>query len=132
LLKGLVSYEDATIALSYGINGIIVSNHGGRQLDTHPSTIECLPAVVEAVGGRIPVYIDGGIRRGTDIIKALALGAKGVFIGRPILWGLSYGVEGVTRVLNLLNDELIQSMRFCGTPKLRDINNRLIFSRPKL
>jgi len=131
LLKGLVSPEDAFTAVEYGVHGIIVSNHGGRQLDTHPATIDCLPGVVDAVNNRIPVYVDGGIRRGTDVLKALAFGAKGVFIGRPVLWSLYYGVNGVDRMLKLLQNELVQSMKLCGVRNLNEIDRRLIFN-PKL
>ena len=106
MLKGIVTAEDARMAVEHGVDGIIVSNHGGRSEDSGRSTIECLPEVVEAVQGRIPVVVDGGFRRGTDIFKALALGADAIAIGRPYLWGLaSFGQEGVETVLDLLARE---------------------------
>src|SRR5439155_5470331 len=103
VLKGILTAEDAALAVQHGVDGIIVSNHGGRQLDGVSASIEALPEVVEAVNGRCEVYLDGGVRRGTDILKALALGARAVLVGRPILWGLAAsGVEGVSHVLELL------------------------------
>ncbi|KAH9382434.1 hypothetical protein HPB48_004304 [Haemaphysalis longicornis] len=93
VLKGIVTAEDAELAVHRKVDAIIVSNHGGRQLDGSPATVEALSEVVEAVRGRIEVYVDGGVRRGTDVIKALALGAKAVFVGRPALWGLAYDVR---------------------------------------
>jgi len=131
LLKGIHSPKDAELALKYGVAGIIVSNHGARQLDTVPSTIEMLPDVVEAVKGRIPVFIDGGIRRGTDVLKALALGAKAVFIGRPVLWGLSCsGEQGVTHVLKILKEEFKLAMALCGCSTVANITRDLIFHAP--
>ena len=103
LLKGVAHPADAQMALACGVDGLIVSNHGGRQLDTIPATIELLPDIVDAVGGAVPVLVDGGIRRGTDVVKALALGATAVAIGRPILWGLAIdGADGVAAVLHML------------------------------
>ena len=97
VVKGILTAEDAQLAVEHGAAGIIVSNHGGRQLDGVLATIEALPEVVEAVGGRCEVYLDGGVRRGTDVLKALALGARGVFVGRPVLWGLAVdGAAGVS------------------------------------
>ncbi len=123
LVKGVVTAEDATQAMNAGVDGIIVSNHGGRQEETLRSTIECLPEIVAAVGGRIPVFIDGGIRRGTDIFKALALGATAVGIGRPYVWGLTaFGQPGVEAVANILTRELHTIMRQAGTPDLASIN----------
>ena len=122
LLKGLDSAEDARLAVEHGADGIIVSNHGGRATETLRATIDCLPEVVQAVGGRIPVFVDGGFRHGTDIYKALASGARGVGIGRPYIWGLSaFGQEGVERVLEILRAELTLTMRQMGTPTIRDI-----------
>jgi 4-hydroxymandelate oxidase len=127
LLKGVVHPEDARLAVEHGAAGVIVSNHGGRQLDTAPATIEALPAVVEAVDGRIEVLIDGGIRRGTDVIKALAYGAKAVAVGRPVLWGLAYdGQRGVERVLNLLRFEVDLAMGLCGAARVTEISKELI------
>ncbi|HEX3640842.1 MAG TPA: alpha-hydroxy acid oxidase [Ktedonobacteraceae bacterium] len=127
LLKGIVAAEDALIALEYGINGIIVSNHGGRQLDGTVASIDALPEVARAVASRCEVYVDGGIRRGTDVLKALALGAHAVLVGRPILWGLAVnGVEGVQHVLELLYNELTMAMALAGCPTLKDIDRLLI------
>src|SRR6202043_402370 len=115
LLKGILTAEDALLALEHGAKGIIVSNHGGRQLDGVQASIEALPEIVEAVAGRCEVYLDGGIRRGTDVLKALALGARAVLVGRPILWGLVVdGAEGVSRVLEILRAELELSMVLSG------------------
>ncbi|MCR9015426.1 alpha-hydroxy acid oxidase [Aquiflexum gelatinilyticum] len=122
VLKGIVTREDATLALEYGVDGIIVSNHGGRQLESLRSTIECLPEIVEEIKGRIPVLIDGGIRRGTDIFKALAIGANAVCIGRPFCWGLgALGQEGVEIALDILKAELIRDMQLAGTPSIEKI-----------
>jgi isopentenyl diphosphate isomerase/L-lactate dehydrogenase-like FMN-dependent dehydrogenase len=127
LLKGLESREDAKLAVEHGVDGIIVSNHGGRSMETMKPTIESLPEVLEAVNGRIPVFVDGGIRRGSDAIKALALGAKAVGIGRPYLWGLSaFGQPGVERVLEILNGELVLAMRQCGKTSLSQITRDVV------
>ncbi len=123
MVKGVVTAEDATQAMQAGVDGIIVSNHGGRQEETLRSTIECLPEIVAAVRGRIPVFIDGGIRRGTDVFKALALGATAVGIGRPYAWGLTaFGQPGVEAVANILTRELRTIMRQAGTPDIASIN----------
>jgi len=122
VIKGIETREDAQLCCDRGADGIIVSNHGGRAEESGRATIECLPEVVEAVRGRIPVMVDGGIRRGTDVFKALALGAKAVGIGRPYIWGLSaFGQEGVERVLDILRGELTLTMRQMGAPAIRDI-----------
>ncbi len=122
LLKGIDGAEDARLAVDHGVDGLVVSNHGGRASETLRATIDCLPEVVDAVGGRIPVFVDGGFRRGTDIYKALASGARAVGIGRPYIWGLSaFGQEGVERVLDILRAELTLTMRQMGTPSIRDI-----------
>ncbi|GAC1379972.1 MAG: alpha-hydroxy acid oxidase [Ktedonobacteraceae bacterium] len=127
IVKGILTAEDARLAVERGVAGIIVSNHGGRQLDTAITSIEALPEVVEAVGGRCEVYIDGGIRRGTDVIKALALGARAVLVGRPILWGLTVnGAEGVSRVLEILRAELELAMVLSGRPTLESIDRSLV------
>jgi isopentenyl diphosphate isomerase/L-lactate dehydrogenase-like FMN-dependent dehydrogenase len=116
LIKGIDTREDARLAVEHGIDGILVSNHGGRSTETGRSTIEALPEVVNEVSGRIPVFLDGGVRRGTDVFKALALGAKAVGIGRPFLWGLgAFGQAGVERVLEILQGELKLVMGNCGT-----------------
>jgi 4-hydroxymandelate oxidase len=123
LLKGIDNAEDARLAREHGVDGIIVSNHGGRAAETLRATIECLPEVV-AAAGPIPVLIDGGFRRGTDVFKALALGARAVGIGRPYIYGLTaFGQEGVERVLEILQAELTLTMRQCGTPSLRQISS---------
>ncbi|MBA3718463.1 MAG: alpha-hydroxy-acid oxidizing protein [Actinobacteria bacterium] len=115
LVKGVLTAEDARLACESGAAGVVVSNHGGRQLDGVPATIEALPEVVEAVGGRIPVLMDGGIRRGTDVVKALALGAEAVLAGRPFVWGLAAGgEEGVLAVLQLLRAELELALALLG------------------
>ncbi len=127
LLKGILTAEDALLAVEHGIAGIIVSNHGGRQLDTAIASIEALPEIVEAVAGRCEVYVDGGIRRGTDILKALALGARAVLIGRPALWGLAVdGAQGVFQVLEILRKELELAMVLSGRPTLASIDRTLV------
>jgi isopentenyl diphosphate isomerase/L-lactate dehydrogenase-like FMN-dependent dehydrogenase len=127
ILKGILTAEDAVLAIEHGVDGIVVSNHGGRQLDSVPASIEALPEVVEAAGGRCEIYLDGGIRRGTDILKALALGARAVLIGRPILWGLAAnGLEGVSHVLELLRAELELAMALAGRPTLASIDRSLV------
>ena len=123
-IKGIVTAEDAELCVENGLDGIIVSNHGGRAEASGRSTIECLPEIVEAVQGRIPVIIDSGFRRGTDVFKALALGADAVAVGRPYLWGLAaFGQEGVQAVLNLLRAELMMVMRQAGTPSIDKISS---------
>lgn len=127
LLKGVVTAEDARLAVEHGAAGIIVSNHGGRQLDTTEPTLRALPHVVEAVADRVPVLVDGGIRRGTDVLKALALGARATLIGRPYLWGLAAeGQAGVERVLALLRAELERAMALVGRPTLRQIDRSVL------
>jgi len=127
VIKGIVTREDAALALEYGADGIIVSNHGGRQLESNRGTIECLPEVIEAIQGKIPVLIDGGIRRGTDIFKALALGATAVCMGRPYCWGLgAMGQEGVEIALDLLHAELIRDMQLAGTTSIEKITKESI------
>lgn len=126
-LKGILRADDAAKAVKVGADGIIVSNHGGRQLDTVPATIEVLPEIAAAVQGRIPILVDGGIRRGTDVIKAVALGAQGVLIGRPMLWALAYnGEAGVSRALQLLIDEIDLAMALCGCASLQDMTTDLL------
>ena len=127
LLKGVVHPDDARQAADFGAAGVIVSNHGGRQLDTAPATIDALPAIVEAVDGRVEVLIDGGIRRGTDVVKALAYGAKAVAVGRPVLWGLAAdGQRGVERVLDILRFEVDLAMGLCGCATVGEIGRDLI------
>jgi 4-hydroxymandelate oxidase len=127
LIKGIVHPDDAREAVECGIAGVIVSNHGGRQLDTAPASIEVLPSVVEAVGSGLELLIDGGIHRGTDVVKALALGAKAVAVGRPILWGLSHaGESGASQVLDMLRDEIDLAMGLCGCTAVDEIGKDLI------
>jgi len=126
-LKGIDIREDARLAVEHGNDGILVSNHGGRATETGRSTIEALPEVVNAVGGRIPVFLDGGVRRGTDVFKALALGATAVGIGRPFLWGLgAFGQAGVERVLEILQGELKLVMGNCGTQTVAAIDRSYV------
>ncbi|MGW3310123.1 alpha-hydroxy acid oxidase [Streptomyces sp. NPDC001073] len=127
LLKGVLHPEDATLAVRHGVDGLLLSNHGGRQLDTVPATLELLPEFVSAVEGRIPVVMDGGVRRGTDAVKALALGASAVGIGRPVMWALAEGGEkGVGRLLELLRDELDDALALCGATGLADLTPDLV------
>jgi 4-hydroxymandelate oxidase len=127
VIKGILTKEDARLCLYHGMDGIVVSNHGGRVGDFGRGTLECLPEVAEAVAGRIPVLVDGGFRRGTDIVKALALGARAVCIGRPYMWGLgAFGQAGVERVLELLRSEFEAAMQQCGLRSLADITPAVI------
>jgi len=127
VLKGVVRVDDARRAVDHGASGIVVSNHGGRQLDTAVASIAALPRIAEAVGDRIEVLVDGGIRRGTDVLKALALGARAILIGRPVLWGLALdGEAGARRVLELLRDELVQAMQLAGAPDVASITADLL------
>jgi isopentenyl diphosphate isomerase/L-lactate dehydrogenase-like FMN-dependent dehydrogenase len=127
LIKGIETREDTLLAIENGVDGVIVSNHGGRAEESGRGTIECLPEVVEGAGGKIPVLIDGGFRRGTDIVKALALGAKAICIGRPYIWGLSaFGQPGVERVIDILRVELQLVMKQCGVTSIAAINRSLV------
>jgi isopentenyl diphosphate isomerase/L-lactate dehydrogenase-like FMN-dependent dehydrogenase len=127
VLKGILAFEDAKLAADAGIDAIVVSNHGGRVEDGVSATIEVLPEIVEAVGGRIPILIDSGFRRGSEIVKALALGARAVCIGRPYLWGLgAFGEPGVERVLALLRAETRVAMQQLGAPSLKDLTPAMI------
>lgn len=130
IVKGVLRADDAEHAMNSGAKGIVVSNHGGRQLDTTIATIDALPEVVTAVGGHIPVIVDGGIRRGTDVLKAIALGANAVLLGRPLLWGLTLGGEdGAAHVLDLLKMELANAMSLAGCGNLESITEDLIVPR---
>jgi 4-hydroxymandelate oxidase len=127
LIKGIVRADDARRAVEMGAKGIVVSNHGGRQLDTSPATIDALPLVADAVNGRAEVYVDGGVRRGIDVVKALARGARAVMVGRPVLWGLAVdGQRGVARVLDILRAELDLAMGLCGASTVDDIDASLL------
>jgi 4-hydroxymandelate oxidase len=132
LVKGLVRADDAARAVEHGVAGVVVSNHGARQLDGAPASIDALPGVVAAVAGRIPVLFDGGVRRGTDVLKALALGAAAVLVGRPILWGLAVGgAEGAARVLEILQNELSMAMALSGCAGIADIGGDLVRRRAR-
>ncbi|MDP9223939.1 MAG: alpha-hydroxy-acid oxidizing protein [Actinomycetota bacterium] len=127
LIKGIARADDALLAAEAGVAGIVVSNHGGRQLDTAPATIDVLASVTQAVGDRVEVLFDGGIRRGTDIVKALVLGARAVQVGRPIVWGLAAdGERGVADVLRILHRELDLAMALCGCRSLTEVTPDLV------
>ncbi|MGE0710371.1 MAG: alpha-hydroxy acid oxidase [Planctomycetota bacterium] len=127
LVKGVVRGDDAALAVEHGAAGVVVSNHGGRQLDTAIATIDALPEVAAAVAGRAAVLLDGGVRRGTDVIKALALGAQAVLLGRPVLWALAWrGSAGVSRALGLLREELDQALALCGCRSLAELGPELV------
>ena len=127
IVKGVLRADDARLAVEHGAKAVIVSNHGGRQLDTAVASIEALPEIVEAVGDEIELLLDGGVRRGTDIVKALALGARAVLLGRPILWGLAVGgEEGVRHVLQIVRSELDRALALCGCPDVRDLRRDLV------
>jgi 4-hydroxymandelate oxidase len=127
LIKGIVTREDAQMAVEHGVDGLMVSNHGGRSEETLRATIESLPEVLEGAGGRVPVIVDGGVRRGTDIFKALALGATAVGIGRPHSWGLAaFGQAGVEAVLEMLRRELKTIMRQAGTTSVEKITKTYV------
>jgi len=130
LLKGVLHPDEARLALDHGVDGLIVSNHGGRQLDGAPATIDVLPHIVAAVGDRLPVLIDGGIRRGSDVVKALALGAQACLVGRPVLWGLAVaGEAGVAHMLEIYKREIDRVMGLCGAARIADINRDLLFAK---
>lgn len=127
IIKGVCRADDARIAMSHGVKGILVSNHGGRQMDSAPATIEVLPAIVDAVGDQTTVLMDGGIRRGLDAMKALAYGAKAVLVGRPVLWGLASGGQaGVEKALSILREELDLAMALTGCRNLSEVNRALL------
>jgi 4-hydroxymandelate oxidase len=126
-IKGILRPDDADRAIRAGAQAIVVSNHGGRALDGGIATLDALPAVVKAVNGRVPVLMDSGVRRGDDILKALALGAKAVLIGRPYVWGLTaFGKEGLQRVIDILRAELVLAMGLAGVPNLAAIDSSLV------
>jgi 4-hydroxymandelate oxidase len=128
LLKGVLNADDAARGVDVGASGIIVSNHGGRNLDTAPATIDALPEVSARVGGRVPVLVDGGIRRGTDVLKAIAFGASAVLIGRPYLYGLAVGgADGVARVVNILRREFEMAMALTGRTSIPEIDRTVIW-----
>jgi len=128
ILKGILHPDDAKRAISIGVDGVVVSNHGGRQLDVVPASLQALPAVVDAVAGKIPVLLDGGVRRGGDVVKALALGATACLIGRPHLWGAAVaGEQGVARVLEIYRSEIDRVMALCGWDSLDQIDRSVLF-----
>jgi isopentenyl diphosphate isomerase/L-lactate dehydrogenase-like FMN-dependent dehydrogenase len=130
VVKGILTAEDATLACEHGCAGLVISNHGGRQLDGVPATLDALPEVVEAAGGRAEVYLDGGVRRGTDVVKALALGARAVLVGRPALWGLAAGgEEGARHVLELFQTEIELALLLLGCPTPADVGTQHV--RPR-
>ena len=127
VVKGVLRGDDALRCVDCGVKGIMVSNHGGRHLDTTVTTAEVLGEIADAVGRSAEVYVDGGIRRGTDILKALSIGARAVLIGRPILWGLATGgADGVRAVLEHLHDELVRAMQLCGLARLAEAKRDLV------
>ena len=131
VLKGLLTAEDARLAVEAGVAGVVVSNHGGRQLDGAPGTMDVLPEVRDAIGGAAEVYLDGGVRRGSDVLKALGLGARAVLIGRPYLWGLATGGEaGVRDVVELLRAELALAVALAGLRRLADIDRSVVAPAP--
>jgi isopentenyl diphosphate isomerase/L-lactate dehydrogenase-like FMN-dependent dehydrogenase len=127
VIKGILTAEDAALAVQHGAAAVVVSNHGGRQLDGAMASIDALPEVVAAAAGRCEVYLDSGVRRGTDALKSLALGARAVFVGRPVLWGLAVdGAQGAADVLQMLKDELAWAMALCGRPTVGSIDRALV------
>jgi L-lactate dehydrogenase (cytochrome) len=131
ILKGIMDAEDARLAADSGADALIVSNHGGRQLDGAPSSISALPPIVDAVGSRIEVWMDGGIRSGQDVLKAVALGAKGTLIGRPFLYGLgAMGEAGVIKCLEIIRNELDLTMAFCGLTDIRQVDRGILLNQP--
>lgn len=130
VIKGILTREDAALSIKHGADALVCSNHGGRADETGRSSIECLPEVLAGAAGRVPVLVDGGFRRGTDIFKALALGATAIAVGRPYLWGLgSFGQEGVEAVLDILTRELQLTMRYSGTPAINNITRAHVIER---
>ena len=131
IVKGILRPDDAELAAEHGARGLVVSNHGGRQLDTVLSGADALAPIVDAVGDRLDVIVDGGIRRGTDVLKALALGARAVMVGRPILWGLAAdGAEGAQRVLEILLGEFDSALALAGAPRASDLDRSFITPAP--
>ena len=127
LIKGILTPKDAGEALKHGIDGMVISNYGGLSTPGMASSIEMLPSIADAVGGRAPILIDGSFRRGSDIFKALAYGASAVMIGRPVVWGLAaYGPEGAQQVLEVLQTEVARDMAHCGKPTIKDIDRSVV------
>jgi 4-hydroxymandelate oxidase len=131
LVKGILTAEDAVLAVEHGADGIVVSNHGGRQLDGCPASLDALPEIVEVVAGRLPVLMDGGVRRGTDVVKAIALGASAVMVGRPAVWALAAeGEDGVAGVLGIFRTETENAMALTGCPSVADVRRELVAPAP--
>jgi isopentenyl diphosphate isomerase/L-lactate dehydrogenase-like FMN-dependent dehydrogenase len=131
--KGIMTGEDVELCVEAGIDGVIVSNHGGRHLDNTLATVEVLPEAAAAARGKLEIYLDGGIRRGADVVKAIALGARAVFIGRPLFWGLAVdGESGVVRVLDILREEIEITMAKCGRPTVASIDSTVVVKAPRL
>ncbi|WP_219471252.1 alpha-hydroxy acid oxidase, partial [Nonomuraea rhizosphaerae] len=129
-LKGIAHPDDAWLALEHGVSALLVSNHGGRQLDTVPAAIDLLPEIAAVVDGAVPVLLDGGVRRGTDVLKALALGASAVAVGRPVIWGLAAdGERGAGRVLGLLRSEVERALMLCGCASVHDLEPGMVRRR---
>jgi isopentenyl diphosphate isomerase/L-lactate dehydrogenase-like FMN-dependent dehydrogenase len=127
VIKEILTAEDARRCVDHGASGIVVSNHGGRSFDTEQATIEALPAIVEEVGDEVEVYLDSGVRRGVDVVKALALGARAVGVGRPLFWGLAIdGESGVRTMFEILRDEFSRAMAICGCLSVDDIDKSLV------
>ena len=127
VMKGVRVAEDARMAVEHGVNAIMVSTHGGRRFDDTMSSIEMVPEIVAAAGGRVEVYVDSGVRRGSDVLKALALGATAVAVGRPLFWGLAVnGAEGVHHVLEILREEFNRAMAYCGQNSVDNLEDRLL------
>ena len=130
MIKGIMDAADAKLAVDHGADGVIVSNHGGRQADAVAGSVDVLPEVVDAVAGEIDVMLDGGIRRGTDVVKAVALGAKAVMVGRPLWWGLAAGGErGVDRMLEIFHDEIDRALALIGRPVLTELDREAVRRR---
>jgi 4-hydroxymandelate oxidase len=133
LAKGIMTGEDVELCAEVGADAVIVSNHGGRHLDNTLATIEVLGEAVAAAKGKLDVYLDGGIRRGADVVKAIALGAKAVFVGRPLFWGLAVdGEKGVVRMLDILREEIEITMAKCGRPTISSIDSTVVAKAPPL
>ncbi|XP_023288713.1 hydroxyacid oxidase 1 [Orussus abietinus] len=133
ILKGILTAEDAILAVKHDVSGIVVSNHGARQIDGTPATIEVLAEIVNAVGDKLEVYLDGGITQGTDVLKALGLGAKMVFIGRLMLWGLSYnGEKGARAVLEMMRKEIDKAFALAGCASVKDVSRDMIVHESRL
>jgi 4-hydroxymandelate oxidase len=131
IVKGILTAQDAKLAAEHGARGIVVSNHGGRQLDTVLAAADALPAVVDAVGDALDVIVDGGIRRGTDVLKALALGARAVMVGRPLVWGLAVdGAAGAQRVIEILLAELDATLALAGAPVASELDRSFVTRAP--